>query len=617
MNTISLNNRQYLIRPNKILLDIPSLSLDNVNNRHVAMFVKLLNNSSSSPINMNLIWDDLNINDFYSLIFLCIKLYSVFNCYHIFQICKKNINNFINEKNNQSLEEKLLILLTLNKSTILDVVCEFKKYITKREKFDACNKYIKLIDKYETVETHFTDNYTFDVYNVIDLVKFEPIDKNKITIPAESDINKYKKDDVIFESYDKFIEKYKHFTNEALNDLNWDNVIHTGSSLYLLVNPKIQPNHFPLSSDIDLFIYGDDNQIKINKVNYLCNYFYQKYKENVFFCKQGCVTTVIIRSCDNLNAGKGKPFYRNFQIINTVHKNPYNVIDNFDLSHAQIYYQNGRLRCSRRFLKYYRQMCSKIITSKAIEYRLFKTSHNGLHIINNNKITIFQSKKFCWITDDFKWNLTSNFLLNKLNKYYYPLDTENDGRIIYLTSKIFHVPFGCVSKKYININKTLRPISNNVYLQNRVNHVHQLLDTLNIQTKKLTKPNDYKIMSGCNDLDIKLPGLPIEKIYYAKSMQQWIVAMSYNKISKKLIEYIDLIEDKLERIMSVKSQKKPYIINKKINKVFLLTDNQPNDKRLRVKCDPNKNTFILLRLRAFMKKRFIYTMLIHGEKLNE
>ena len=88
-NKISVNNRQYLIRSNKVLLNIPTLSLDNVDNRHISMFVKLLN--GSSPVNMKLIWDDLNINDFYSLMCLCFKLYSVFNCNHIFQICKDNI----------------------------------------------------------------------------------------------------------------------------------------------------------------------------------------------------------------------------------------------------------------------------------------------------------------------------------------------------------------------------------------------------------------------------------------------------------------------------------------------------------------------------------------------
>ena len=530
MHEIKINNKSYFIKN-----DFDNSKID-AKKEDIELFIKILNTGQ--------IPNGVDIITYCKIIRLGKKLYNIVNVQFVLDLCRQNINKFIKfEYNKDSLKKQLLILRVLDKNINIS-----------GNLFDTCMRSVK---KLEPINKIAPDMYLFNLFMVAPYLRYQT--PKNITLPSISKINNYKDGDVVLETPTKFKEKYNKFTNHTLDGLDWNNVIYTGSSLYLLVNPKIKD--FPVSSDIDLFVYGD-NDVKVNKIKYLCKFFKKKYKNNVFFCREGCVVSVIIKH------QYGKPFYRNIQIINNYHKCPYDIIDNFDLSHAQIFYQNGSVYCSRRFAKYYPQMCSKIVTTKCIEYRLYKTSSIGLHLIKNNKLIVLESKnksKYCDIHKNYKWNVDSHFLINKLNKYYYPLETDSDERVKFLISKIFNTPL-------MNVNN-ISDIPHHGYIKNEVNTVRSLLSDLPVKIEKL-KNNNY----GLKMPEMKLPELTV------LSNDNNRLILKKDKIMKKVLTYLDILEQKI--LSSIKDKitvEKSYKEYKQFICIFNQTKNIIKNKKMNIK----------------------------------
>jgi len=514
------------------------------------------------------------------------KLCKFFKSPKINKVLDENLELFCYYLYNQSLEKKSKVLLLWIRKR-LNIKFKLDKLNTKSDLFNLIIKMIKIINSkhvakkiYKTSEvspksnfhkslcfsessksvgiqkewTEFPiiDNFLINLYTINDILHYK--NPPHITVKTLNDLG-FKIGELVIDSHPKFVNKFKYFTQESLEGLNWDNVIYSGGSLSLLFNPKIKKNDFPICSDLDLFVYGS-RHIRIEKIKYLCTFFRKKYGKNAFFGLQKAVITIFIRSTPN-------SLIRNIQIVNTEHHTPFQIINNFDMSHVQVFYKSGLVFASHKFVKYYVTMCSKIITTRCIECRAYKTSIMGYNLINNNKITIYKSKKFCQLTPNHKWNTNSYAVISKLNKYYYPDKTQTDNRVMFLISRIFNISLDNISQNPSDLYDKMVPptfcskfsrfsgIKVNNYLQNNLNQVSNLIESLDIKIK------GNIVSSGSKPIDIRLPEFKVQNFNYNPILNKNILSLNLNKHCYKIIEYLDLIEkniiNKLDNVNKIPS----------------------------------------------------------------
>jgi hypothetical protein len=616
INNYINNNNQVIIKLNDIFY---KLKLKQI---HLRIFINWLNNDK---IDYNILKDIIefilkpNINDYIIFKELCIFFNTglIFNiltnniyifCYYLnnqklynkyyiinilFNILTKNNIYYINTNNYINFKEKNINSIQEQKKTFLYTINTIKKLTKKINISNKINnnKYIDFI-KY--------DNLLINIYEIDNLLTYKEID-NKYKYIKDYSNNKslflYKKNtfnfnlgENIIEKYDNFINKFDLFTMGVLDDLNWNNIIYSGNSLTSLLNPKIKNINF--ESDIDLFVYGRNPNIRYNKIKYLCNFFNKKYKGNIFFAIQGFVITIFIRSND---------FIRNIQIINTQHSIAYDIINNFDLSHVQVFYKNGKVFANYKFIKYYSMMCSKIYSTNSIEYRLYKTYLRGYNLINNNKVSLYNPDKYYYFNRyNIIWN--ENYkIIQKFNKYYYPNILDYNDRIIFLISKIFNINTDNINTNpqiiYNKISKYNKQpknngINKNLYLQMNINDISHI-----IKSTPITINNNNNIISNNQYISIRSPCVNISKfkfiytchyspynymtnstpIKYGTNIilpqkfpfklpntygQIYILSLKLNKYSNRLIQYFDIIEKHIIKKLNIQTYiNKCYYLN--------------------------------------------------------
>jgi len=176
-----------------------------------------------------------------------------------------------------------------------------------------------------------------------------------------------------------FKNKLQEFSYGLLADFKWDNVFLAGGSLYRLINPKLV-NYIPDTSDLDLFIYGSENQIRKKALERILTHFNSKYKEDVFFIvheKKGLIDMYV------------RGIARHIQIICNEAKTIIDIIERFDFSHIQICYFNDNLYATPDALKSIKTQISYEMPpgSTIIKSRILKSLgfHLSLVLSNNPK----------------------------------------------------------------------------------------------------------------------------------------------------------------------------------------------------------------------------------------
>lgn len=468
---------------------------------------------------------------------------------------------------------------------------EFMKNLSREQlqiiygiKCDMVNKYrqlIRLADRNEG-SIQYYDHMKLYLDEIEETVYYKPMPANKITVPNNKFLSQFKRGDRVLEWSKDFNEKIQKFTMGIFSGMNWRNVIYSGSPLSILANPNCKPEDINIQSDLDLFIYGDSEAIRLEKIKYLLKFFKSKFGDDLFVSFAGYAITLFIRSKENravytsdkqikADDGTGLLIYRNIQLINTGYTNPLEIIINFDISTTQIYYQYDRVVVTRKFLKYYESMCAKVLSTLPLEYRLSKTYKNGFSLIRNNRLSITDdSDRFCHIYHGFSFDrvsLDNEHYSRKMNKYYYPVPSESDDRVMYCISCIFNIPLRMIYKSkdiakmlwYVTHKLSYKPTSVNkqsTYIKNEVNTVGKLVSTMK-QRIVADGPGRFSIgISRNKPISIRLPDMRIIGIRPYHHDDWYIISYRYDKVARKVVNGIGVFENKILKNTSLKKIEK-------------------------------------------------------------
>lgn len=165
----------------------------------------------------------------------------------------------------------------------------------------------------------------------------DEIDKYVLQIPSL-----YQNGDYTINSEDIFHKKFEEFTYNLIDDsFNWDNIAILGGSLYRLLSPifsdfKIIPN----SADIDIFIYGPNQDDRKNALKRTLEYFKNRYGDNVYFVYGSSIINIYV-----------KGVCRHVQIICNNVTSIIEQLEIFDCEHLQLAYFNQKLYATPMALK--------------------------------------------------------------------------------------------------------------------------------------------------------------------------------------------------------------------------------------------------------------------------
>jgi hypothetical protein len=275
-------------------------------------------------------------------------------------------------------------------------------------------------------------------------------------------------------THDEFIEKFNLYTNNFFVDMDWSNIVIAGGFIFGLLNNVSES--IIESTDIDIFVYSNDENVRRAKWEYLMEFF-SKYNP-CYANKKGIINII------------SKEMKYDIQIIVMDEITPKDIIDRFDYNYIKLYYDGlnvySHIECMFGF-KYQLASCS-LMYSKKFDERIYKTILKGLQIIQNEDID-----KYCILFDKNK-NLDiklCNYNYDSVRKYLENNDIVNGEKYkddIILTSDwkgfewnnmcgaftTYKGGFECqhilLNENNVNVSKELHKTANTVYDMKVYNH---------------------------------------------------------------------------------------------------------------------------------------------------
>ena len=216
--------------------------------------------------------------------------------------------------------------------------------------------YIKLVSIIQPVEkkvnlTIYDDQLNFE-YPSMETFEEKLIDSNLI-------LNQQ-----TLRTFNEFIELFNKITNNIFNNVCWDNMIITGDFIFELLN-NLQKS-ISDSTDIEIFVYSNDEQIKKQKVKYLLDYFDQ-FKP-IYIIKNSAIILLI------------KLINFDIKIICSEYDSPFQIIENFDLNYVQIYFDGKNIFCDSDALLAFKYQLALIKKKNIDKMKIYKTLEKGLFI---------------------------------------------------------------------------------------------------------------------------------------------------------------------------------------------------------------------------------------------
>ncbi len=258
------------------------------------------------------------------------------------------------------------------------------------------DKFYKLASKINANSTDCEINIDInkiDLYQCYDLVKYMP---NKCKMPKsfklfeyqkllEYSISPWPKYDVPYLplknnfgtntiiSENEFNNKFNDYTNNIFVEIDWSNMVIAGGFIFGLLNNI--SNSVIASTDIDIFIYSTDIDIRKQKWSYLLEYF-SKYTP-IYVNNKGIINIII----PSLNY--------DIQLIVFHSDNPENIINEFDLNYVRLYYDGVTVSANIGAMIGFKYQIAdvNIDYTKDLDKRLCKTILKGLNIRKCNVIT--------------------------------------------------------------------------------------------------------------------------------------------------------------------------------------------------------------------------------------
>jgi len=396
---------------------------------------------------------------------------------------------------------------------------------------------IPLIQYYDL--TKYTNNNcikVFSLFHHINLLSYAPCLHLYETYQSNY-ITKYEYTNILTKN--EFVGIFKKETNCLFENFKWDNVCIAGGFLFGLINQA--SNSLLKTSDIDLYIYNRDEEVRKKTWRYVLEYFSQYNAE--FYTFKGLIDIKIPK------------LKYSIQVILMDYETPNQILDSFDMNYCKLYYQGDNdvmadIGCLVAF-KHQLAICETKFAN-SIDTRIYKTIKKGLRLLKNDDIT----------------NNTSLLQYDIINlNLYQCFEKEYDG------------PFQYDKLEWINYSHTMKlyTLQQGYYnnIDNRFKNKVNELDDQVLCNKFLTN----EIL---NDLTIK-QSLKMNIIHYHYIYQNQLINLLINLKYNQIFNIYEFLEKYSVRV--ILNQDIKSIINLYINKII-------GDKNYNDKAYQNDNLFI-------------------------
>lgn len=240
---------------------------------------------------------------------------------------------------------------------------------------------------------------------------------------------RYKSNDKVTVTQLVFFDRMRNKFGDLFDTFDWSNTIIAGGLISGLIESKYDPTEYR-NSDIDLFVYGNSNEIVREKIQYIYDYFVTKLDKNFYafvYAPNACMVDIVI------------PKKYTIQIIGTMFKSSMDVLKSFDLTHCQIGYDGLNIIYTKEFIEAVTTRITKITKRSIHAYRLVKAYNRGYSI---------KDPEYCYIKNIFHEYISKpgDKVPSNSDKYYDIHDLDN---IIFQLSRNNIIVYKNLNKNYI------------------------------------------------------------------------------------------------------------------------------------------------------------------------
>ncbi|PGH04470.1 hypothetical protein GX51_03461 [Blastomyces parvus] len=212
-----------------------------------------------------------------------------------------------------------------------------------------------------------------------DLAKESPADAEKYILPLAAEARKKDSTPAIVPTFDQFLENFRIFSESSLVDIDWSNVVVSGSAVTTCLLPV--PDKFRLeyyhekiapSSDVDLFLYGLDEEQAIEKMKQIEKCIRNSILEEVSVIRTKNALTIV-----------SKYPTRHVQIVLRLYKNVSEILTGFDVDCSCTAFDGRQVWATPRAIAAFATQANCIdLTRRSPSYenRLAKYAHRGFEV---------------------------------------------------------------------------------------------------------------------------------------------------------------------------------------------------------------------------------------------
>ncbi|KAJ5594036.1 uncharacterized protein N7459_000244 [Penicillium hispanicum] len=218
-----------------------------------------------------------------------------------------------------------------------------------------------------------------------DLATEAPEDKEKYLLPLREDQRKANGSPAVVPTLEEFQSNFALFTEGALGDLDWSNVVVAGSAVVTSLLPvpekarkskrglrQYYHEEFAPASDVDLFLYGLTEEQAIDKIKHIED----KIRNTILY------ETTVVRTKNTITIVSQYPT-RHVQIVLRIYHSVAEILTGFDVDCSTVAYDGKQVWASPRAIAAFITQTNQIdLTRRSPSYenRLSKYSHRGFEV---------------------------------------------------------------------------------------------------------------------------------------------------------------------------------------------------------------------------------------------
>lgn len=218
-----------------------------------------------------------------------------------------------------------------------------------------------------------------------DLASETPEQKEKYILPLEGPMRRGNGSSAVVSTLAEFQENFALFTEGALSEMDWSNVVAAGSATVTSLLPvpekyrkskrglrQYYHDEFAPASDVDLFIYGLTDEQAIEKIAHIED----AIRNTILY------ETTTIRTKNTITVVSQYPT-RHVQIVLRIYRSVAEILTGFDVDCSCAAYDGQQVYASPRAIAAYITQANQVdLTRRSPSYenRLSKYSHRGFEV---------------------------------------------------------------------------------------------------------------------------------------------------------------------------------------------------------------------------------------------